>query len=85
MLSFEEIKKIADQIENGGFERIPPQEVAKLIDHTNLNAFTVKKDIEKLVEEAIKYGFYSVCVNPVNVKLVKEISGSSGLKVCSVS
>lgn len=85
MLSFEEIKKIADQIENGGFERIPPREVAKLIDHTNLNAFTVKKDIEKLVEEAIKYGFYSVCVNPVNVKLVKEISGSSGLKVCSVS
>ncbi|MDI6851205.1 MAG: deoxyribose-phosphate aldolase [bacterium] len=55
-----------------------------MIDHTNLNAFATRVDIEKLVKEAIEYNFFSVCVNPVNVRLAKELTAGSEVKVCSV-
>uniref|UniRef100_A0A7V3ZYC4 Deoxyribose-phosphate aldolase n=2 Tax=candidate division WOR-3 bacterium TaxID=2052148 RepID=A0A7V3ZYC4_UNCW3 len=84
MVNFEEIRKIAERIEKGEFEKIEPAQLAKMIDHTNLNAFATKADIEKLVKEALEYGFFSVCVNPVNVKLAKELTKGSDVKVCSV-
>ena len=39
-------------------------ELAKMIDHTILKANATQSDIEKLCEEAKKYNFASVCVNP---------------------
>jgi deoxyribose-phosphate aldolase len=84
MVNFDELKKIAEKIERGEYEKIEPSHLAKMIDHTNLNAFATKTDIEKLVKEAIEYGFFSVCVNPVNVKLAKELTKGSEVKVCSV-
>ncbi|MCQ4726866.1 deoxyribose-phosphate aldolase [Anaerotignum faecicola] len=54
------------------------------IDHTNLKADAVEKDILKLCREALEYGFASVCINPCWVKTAyKELCGS-GVKVCSV-
>ncbi len=84
MWSFEELKRIAENIENGDVDRIPPESLAKMIDHTNLNAYAQKKDIERLAEEARKHGFYSVCVNPVNVRLAAELLKGEDIKVCSV-
>ncbi len=84
MVNFEEVKKMAERIESGDYERIEPSHISKLIDHTNLNAYATKKDIEKLVKEAIEFGFYSVCVNPVHVKFAKEEVGDAGIKVASV-
>lgn len=84
MVNFEEVKKMAERIESGDYERIEPSHILKLIDHTNLNAYATKKDIEKLVKEAIEFGFYSVCVNPVHVKFAKEEVGDAGIKVASV-
>lgn len=42
------------------------------IDHTLLKAEASDEDIKKLVDEAIQYNFYSVCVNSTNVSLVKS-------------
>ena len=58
--------------------------INKYIDHTNLKAFTSKKDIEKLCDEAIKYNFASVCVNPYYVSLAHELLIRSDVKVCTV-
>lgn len=58
--------------------------VAKYIDHTNLKAYTSKEDIIKLCEEAKKYNFYAVCVNPYRVKLAKEHLKGTDIKVASV-
>lgn len=47
-------------------------ELNRLIDHTNLNADATTSDIKKLVDEAIEYDFYSVCVNSSFVKFIKD-------------
>jgi len=54
------------------------------IDHTNLNAYATKEDIKKLCEEASKYHFESVCVNPCYVELAKELLEGTNVKVCTV-
>lgn len=59
-------------------------DINKYIDHTNLKAFAEKKDIEKLCDEAIKYNFASVCVNPYYVSLANELLVRSDVKVCTV-
>ncbi len=59
-------------------------EIAKMIDHTNLNACAKKADIEKLCDEAKKYGFASVCVNPSYVPLAASLLKGSSVKVCTV-
>ena len=59
-------------------------EIAKMIDHTNLNPCATKADIEKLCGEAKKYGFASVCVNPFYVPLAAELLRGSAVKVCTV-
>jgi len=40
-----------------------PADVAKYIDHTLLKPEATEEQLNKLCDEAIKYGFYSVCVN----------------------
>ena len=59
-------------------------EIAKIIDHTNLNACATEGDIEKLCAEAKKYGFASVCVNPSYVNFAYNQLEGSGVKVCTV-
>ena len=56
----------------------------RLIDHTNLKQDASKQDIVKLCNEAKKYGFYSVCVNPGFVPLCSELLKDSIVKVCTV-
>jgi len=60
------------------------EQLAKLIDHTLLKPDATKDDIKRLCEEAKKYGFWSVCVNPTYVSLATDILGDSDVKVCSV-
>lgn len=59
-------------------------DIAKMIDHTLLKPEATPKDIEKLCEEAIRYQFASVCVNPCYVKLASEILKGRKVKVCTV-
>lgn len=59
-------------------------ELNKYIDHTNLKANATKADIKKLCDEAIKYKFASVCVNPCYVELASSILKDTNIEVCTV-
>ena len=61
---------------------IPPEELAKMIDHTLLRPEASTADIQKLCEEALLFGFCSICVNPSNVKQAHSIVRNSPVKVC---
>ncbi len=55
--------------------------IAKIIDHTNIRKNATAKDIKKTCQEAKKYGFRGVCVNPQWVKLIKKELKRTGIKV----
>ena len=57
---------------------------SKLIDHTLLKAEASKDDIVKLCDEAKKYDFASVCVNPSYVEQSYELLKNTDVKVCTV-
>jgi deoxyribose-phosphate aldolase len=57
---------------------------AGLIDHTLLKPEASRDDIRKLCQEAVKFGFASVCINPWNVPLASELVHGSAVKVCTV-
>ncbi|MBR6914558.1 MAG: deoxyribose-phosphate aldolase [Treponema sp.] len=59
-------------------------EIAKFIDHTNLNPCATKADIKKLCDEAKEHSFASVCVNPSFVSFAYEELKNSPVKVCTV-
>ncbi|TPE57738.1 deoxyribose-phosphate aldolase [[Mycoplasma] falconis] len=56
----------------------------KYIDHTNLSPSATHKDINKLIDEAKKYDFKSVCVAPSYVKYAKEQLKNTDVLVCTV-
>lgn len=56
----------------------------KYVDHTILKAFAGVNEITKLCDEAKKYDFASVCVNPSNVPLAKKLLAGTDVKVCTV-
>ena len=57
---------------------------ASLIDHTLLKPEASESDIKKLCNEAIQFGFASVCVNPAWVKRAAEFLQGSNVPVCTV-
>jgi deoxyribose-phosphate aldolase len=59
-------------------------DVGKMIDHTLLKADATRDEVIKLCDEARKYDFASVCINPSNVKLASECLRGSPVKVCTV-
>lgn len=59
-------------------------ELARLIDHTLLKSDAKIDDIKKLCDEAKKYNFYSVCINPCYIKIAKDFLENSDIKICSV-
>ena len=51
--------------------------LAKFIDHTNINKKATAKEIKKTCDEAREYNFHGVCINPEWVNLVsKELKGT---------
>ena len=54
------------------------------IDHTNLKPSATRADIETLCAQARAYAFASVCVNPCNISLCKELLAGSGVLTCTV-
>ncbi|MRN52336.1 deoxyribose-phosphate aldolase [Paenibacillus monticola] len=58
--------------------------LSSLIDHTLLRADATKAEITILTEEAKKYEFASVCVNPTWVSYAAEQLMNSKVKVCTV-
>lgn len=60
------------------------QNIAKMIDHTVLKAFSTREDVIKVCKEAKEYGFFSVCINPTHIELAKKELEGSAVKVCTV-
>lgn len=56
----------------------------KFIDHTLLKPEATTNQIIELCNQAIKYDFASVCVNPTHIKLCAEKLKDSDVKVCTV-
>jgi deoxyribose-phosphate aldolase len=61
-----------------------PESIAKLIDHTLLKADADGRSIERLCNQAVVEGFYSVCVNPFWVKTAADYLRGEKVKVCTV-
>lgn len=59
-------------------------EIASYIDHTLLAPNAGIKQIIQLCQEAIRYRFASVCVNPVYVAAAKNELANTNVKVCTV-
>ena len=60
------------------------KDINRYIDHTLLKANAREIDIVEICEQAIKYNFYAVCVNPFYVELAKKSLSKSNTKVCTV-
>lgn len=56
----------------------------KYIDHTLLKADASQEQIETLIEEAKKYDFASVCVNPTWVSFAAQALKATDVKVCTI-
>ena len=57
----------------------------KYFDHTLLKADATAEQIDKLCEEALKYDFYSVCVNSSNVAQCRDCLKDSDVKIAAVT
>jgi deoxyribose-phosphate aldolase len=62
---------------------VSKEELARMMDSTNVKATATESEIEKLCKEAVEYGFGCVCVNLVYVKLAARLLKGSKVKVCS--
>ena len=58
-------------------------ELNRMIDHTILKADATEEDVLRIIEEAKKYHFYSVCINPTWVSLAKEQLKREPVAVCT--
>ncbi|HON67144.1 MAG TPA: deoxyribose-phosphate aldolase, partial [Phycisphaerae bacterium] len=61
-----------------------PESLAAMIDHTNLKPEAVAAAIDRLCEEALRYGFVAVCVNPIWVARCAQMLAGSSVRVASV-
>ena len=59
-------------------------DIAQLIDHTLLKPDATMGEIRRLCEEAVRFGFHSVCVNPFFVPEANTILSGSRVKVTTV-
>src|SRR5271169_1865775 len=57
---------------------------ANLIDHTLLKPDATRDDVTALCDEAIRYGFHAVIVNPTHVSFAAAKLRGSGVKVGTV-
>lgn len=59
-------------------------DIAGLIDHTLLKPEASRDQIRTLCQEAQRFGFATVCINPWHVPLAAELLRGTKVKVCTV-
>lgn len=59
------------------------KELAARIEHTRLNPAATPGEIRALCAEATHFGFYGVCVNPINVRVARRFIGRAPMQVVS--
>ena len=65
-------------------EVLPDKNLASKIDHTLLKPDATPDEIRKLCDEAAKFKFASVCINPCYVSLCSGLLKGTGVKICTV-
>jgi deoxyribose-phosphate aldolase len=60
------------------------ENMAGYIDHTLLKPEATEAQIKELCREAVKYSFYSVCINPSYVKTAAKFLQGSAVRICCV-
>ncbi len=60
-------------------------DLARRIEYTNLSPTLTIGDIDRLVEEAVRYGFFGICVPPFWVKRAKREIGSRPITLVTVA
>ena len=63
--------------------RITRVELAKMLDSTNIKPDATREQIIKLCNDALRYGFGCVVVNPTYARLIVERLKGSPVKMCS--
>lgn len=74
----------ADRVAFHGEAADVPLDLARYIDHTLLGPDATAGDIDQLCDEADRYGFASVCINPTWVKRAANNLRGTGVPVCTV-
>lgn len=74
----------ADRISAASGIAAGSEKLASMIDHTLLKPTASREDVVKLCEEARRYGFASVCINPCYVALSAQLLRMTNVKVCTV-
>ena len=64
--------------------KISSLQIAKIIDHTLLKPDAVSEEVRHLCEEALEFGFATVCINPVHVRQCADQLVGSEIGVCTV-
>lgn len=59
------------------------EQLAKMIQHTNVNPDLSKKDIIDLCNDCLKYGFDGVMLQPAWIEVAKEVLKGSDVKICT--
>lgn len=59
-------------------------DIAKVIDYSLLRPEATVEDIRRLCEEAKRYGFYSVCINPSFITIARDLLRESDVKISTV-
>jgi deoxyribose-phosphate aldolase len=62
----------------------PPVDLARCIDHTLLKPEATAAAVATLCEEAMRYGFFSACVNGAHVPQVARLLRGSPVLACAV-
>ena len=74
----------AARVAAGAGHEKPDADLAPIIDHTLLKPDATREELTRLCEEARKYGFATVCVNPSNVRLCSALLEGSGVAPIAV-
>ena len=62
-------------------KQLSVEQLAGMIDHTFLKAFGTEEDIKKLCDEARRYKFAMVAINPAEVTTCVKLLAGSGVRV----
>lgn len=73
-------KKAQELLQKDSYDEKNLAWVAPLIDHTLLKAEATESQIQKICEEALEYGFATVCIHLIHLKLAAKILHGSKVK-----
>ena len=64
--------------------KISASQIAGIIAHTLLKPDAISEEVTHLCEEALEFGFATVCINPVHVRQCADQLAGSEIGVCTV-